>query len=109
MSYEMKLTLHIPLYSWNGELTPIDAESFKEKLIARFKVIGIDSFYFTSATGYYKGRGYNEALLTVFCEKDKAERVVEIFKQVYNENNHIMKQESFAYEMNGVLYVVELK
>ncbi len=103
------MILHIPHYKWDGKLISIDYLSFTKRIISRLAETGIEGGYRIAAKGYFKGRSYDEDLLTVYCTDDQAEKVVSIFRQVYNEANDIMQQECFAYEHNGKMYVVSLE
>ena len=107
MVYTNKLVLHIPHYAWeNEQLIKINYEHFKQKLYNDLMQAGVDSWYTTAAKGFYKGRGYDEELLTVFCDENVL-TIVDIFVQSYIDAKY-MRQEAFAYECNGVLIVVDL-
>ncbi len=109
MEYSEKLTLHIPHYKWDGKLIPIDYLYFTQKIIGRLAEIGIDGCYSVAVTGYYKGRSYDEDLLTVYCKNDQVDKAVNIFRQSYGDTNDTMQQECFAYEYNDKMYVVGLE
>ena len=107
--YRVKLVLHIPHYAWeNDQLVKIDYTYFKEYLYKQFEEIGLMSWYSTDARGYYKGREFAEELLTVFCHKEIRDVVIDVFRRTYFELRAVMRQEAFAYECSGVLYVVAL-
>ncbi len=103
-----KFTVHIPHYRWNGKPEPIDYQAFIRQLAEGLESLGIDSFYTTPATGYYKGRSYDETLLTLFCTADVADAVAGVIENLFRTNNHLLQQEAFAFERNGVLWVGEL-
>lgn len=107
--FETKLVLHIPHYAWiNDEITKINYHLFKELLTRHLAMKNILAWNISLSTGCYKGRDYEQELLTVFCHADVAKDIIAIFYDVYNANNNIMHQESFAYEYNSKLIVVNL-
>lgn len=71
MQYNTKLVLHIPCMAWDNGLVEIDYKAFKNILLERLAEVGADSLYSIPAEGTYKGRVYDEILLTVFCEEQK--------------------------------------
>lgn len=106
---DTKLVLHIPHFAWeDGTLVPIDHLLFNRKLYAVLQEIGVDSWYVTKAQGFYKGRDYEEELLTVFCHGKDADAIADRFCMGFLENRDLMQQEAFAYERNGQLVIVEL-
>ncbi len=102
-----KLTVHIPRYHWTGGLEPIDYPAFIRQLAEGLESLGIDSFYTTPATGYYKGRSYDETLLTLFCKTDVDNAVAGVIENLFRTNNHLLQQEAYAFERNSVLWVGE--
>ncbi len=109
MEYSEKLTLHIPHFRWDGSLIPVDYLSFMRDVVSRLEGAGIEGCYAVTATGYYKGRSYEEDLLSVCCAREQADTVVSIFTQAYVAGNTVMRQESFAYEQGGRMFVVSLQ
>lgn len=105
--YRTKLVLHIPHYAWeNEQLVEIDHARFKEYLYEQLTGMGLISWYSTDARGYYKGREFAEELLTIFCDESVKDEVTEVFCRTYFALREVMRQEAFAYECDGVLYVV---
>jgi hypothetical protein len=105
--YTSKLVFHIPHYAWENEsLVEVDYKSFKKNFCGRLLDEGFTSWCTTSARGYYKGREAEEELLTLFCN-DNAEAAISAFKTAVSESKSILRQEEYAYEHNGVLYVGE--
>ena len=108
--YKEKLVLHIPHYAWeNEQLVKIDYASFKEYLYEQLKEIGLISWYSADARGYYKGREYDEELLTVFCDEPMRDTIIEVFERTYFDLRDLMRQEAFAYECDGTLHVTDLQ
>ena len=108
-AYQTKLVLHIPHYAWENErLVKIDHASFKAYIGEQLTKVGIISWYTTMACGYYKGREFDEELLTVFCDESMKDDITEIFKHAYFDMRALMRQEAFAYECNGTLCITEL-
>ncbi len=94
-----KLVLHIPHYAWNGTaLEPLDVAAFIAGL-------HLTAYYTQTVTGHYHGRQYPETLLTLFCSD--AAGVISSFTQAFRAG--AMRQEAFAYERGGQMYVVDLK
>lgn len=108
MEYNAKLVFHIPCKAWDNGLTDIDYKAFKQILLNDLAAIGLTNSYTVSAAAYYKGREYEELLLTVFCENQYKDKAAETFRQAFRRHNDIMRQEAFAYECNGNLTVEEL-
>jgi len=107
--FSNKLVLHIPDAAWiDNKLENIDSEIFLETICKKLMGIDVNSWYVTSVTGYYKGRKFDEKLLTVFCGTTVEYAIIDIFEETYKELNDVMHQESFAYELNGILCIVDL-
>ncbi len=106
MEYGHKVSLHVPHYAWDGRLKPINYKWFKYELVGALSDIGIDSCFSVAADGYYKGRGFEEEIITVFC--NNAEEVVKVMTETFKACNRVLHQEAFAYELDGRLYVVSL-
>lgn len=109
-AYSIKLTLHIPHFAWeDGVLVEIDHYGFCEALAARLNAAGITDWYEIYASGRYKGRRYDQELWTLFfCEQELYDTAVDLFEKIFREWNDVMQQESFAYEQNGTLFVIDL-
>lgn len=105
--YEIKLTLHIPHFSWeNDALVKIDHESFCEVLAMRFNDAGITDWYEIDSHGRYKGRRYDQELWKFyFCKQEQCDFAVRLFLKVFQEWNTVLCQEAAAYECNGKLFV----
>lgn len=108
MDYNAKLTFHIPCAAWSNGLIEINYKAFKQYLLEGLAAIGLTSLYSVQAKGYYKGREYDEILLTVFCKEQDCDAAAEVFRQTFRVHNDLMRQEAFAYECNGVLVVENL-
>lgn len=108
MEYSVKLVFHIPCKAWDNGLIDVDYNTFKQILLENLSAIGLVNSYTVSATGHYKGREYDELLLTVFCENQYKDKAIEIFRQAFHKHNDFMQQEAFAYEHNDTLTVEEL-
>lgn len=108
MEYKTKLVFHIPCAAWNNGLIAVNYNAFKQALIKAFAEIGLTSLYSVTVKGYYKGREYDEILLTVFSNLRGANAAVNAFRKCFEEHNDMMKQEAFAFERDGVLTVETL-
>lgn len=106
--YPNKFVFHIPCYAWeNGKLEPVNYGLFQMRFGEQLEKIGIDSWYTIRAEGQYHGRNYEEVLMCVFCSdalKDGAEMC---FRSVCKEYGHLLRQEAFAYEKCGELFVFD--
>lgn len=103
-----KIILHIPVHKFeNNKITEINMERYLNILIETLNNNGYTSFYKTSVTGYYKNRSFDELLITIFTTRDDTKAII-IFKEWFETNNNALKQESFAYEDNNILYIEEL-
>lgn len=107
-TYNQKLTLHIPHLAFTGgKLEEIDHEALKRRIFLHLRIYGVESWYTTPSTGYYKERVYPQDLLTVFCDDIAKDTIVDIFRRSFLETQ--LQQEAFAYECNGTLVVVPLR
>ncbi len=103
-----KLTLHIPHAACvNGQLIPVDYAEMENLLYTHFMDSGFPSWYSLEAAGFYKGRRFQETLVTIYCEETRAAEVQKIFKETCWTRKEDMKQESFGYEYNGKFYVID--
>ena len=66
------------------------------------------SYYKTMVEGSYKGRSFDELLITIFSSDNNRVSPAEIFTKWFKNNNHLLKQESFAYQENNSLKIIEL-
>lgn len=63
-----KYVLHIPCFKLiNGGYEPVDAVAVIDAFSKRLAEQGIDALYYEKAMGRYKGREYEQFLVTVFC------------------------------------------
>ena len=107
---DQKYVLHIPVHKYEDKkLTRTNIEEPLEKLIQQLHDNGYTSFYKTKVTGYYKNREFEEILFTIFTSSHSAnKKPSQIFSDWFNDNNHLLGQESFAYEENDSLVIKEL-
>lgn len=107
---EEKYVLHIPSYKYvEGQLKPIVSDRYIDKLIRELNDNGYHSFYRTEVKGYYKKRCFDEILITIFTSKENTNKKPStLFVEWFREYNHILKQESIAYEYNNSLHVIRL-
>jgi len=107
---EEKYVLHIPSYKYeDGQLKPIVSKVYVDNLISELNDGGFHSFYRTDVKGYYKKRCFDEILITIFTSKENTtENPSEIFTRWFREHNHVLKQESIAYELNNSLHIIKL-
>lgn len=102
-----KYVLHIPACKCvGGNLEPLDIGEILDGLYRELERNGIDSFYVTKVEGHYLSRAFDEVLVTVFAS---SAAVDEIFRQWFNQNNHILCQEAFSYEHANRMVVEKLK
>ena len=101
---DKKYVFHIPLYKYSdGKLIAIEMEGMMDDLIDE---LGFESLYMTKVKSLYKKRMYDEILVTVFTS-DEAPEV--IFENWFRNNNGVLCQEAFAYELDGKMVVKKLK
>jgi hypothetical protein len=109
IAFNNKLALHIPHFAWeDGKLIDIEYDRLKDRLSEKLCELGIDGWFSVPATGYYKGRAYEQEILTVFCNDQQKEAVIEAFRNSYFELKDVMRQEAFAYECNTRLSIILL-
>ena len=100
-----KISFHIPGFKYiEGKILNIYLDDFKAVLNKEFEKVGIEAFYALKAVGYYKGREYRQEIITVFFDK---EDVLGCFARTVYSMRDSLKQESYAYELNGTMYVYE--
>lgn len=106
---DQKYVLHLPVHKLENEkVTKININKVLDDLVTRLNKNQYHSFYITNVNGHYKSRSFDEILITIFTTKDKI-TPDKIFRKWFKENNHILKQESYAYEYNNTLYVENLE
>ena len=104
---DVKYVFHIPLYKFTQDrLSPLDGDEIITDLISKFSENGFDSLYMTEVKSCYRGRLYDEILVTLFTTGDRAPE--EIFEGWFWENNEILEQEEFAYEKGDRMIIEKL-
>lgn len=102
-----RAVLHIPQQAWDGErLVDLDLTGEKEELLAELTAAGVESLFQTEAVGYYKGRRYPESLLTIYGEAETT-AAASIFSAWNKRHRETLRQEAFAYELDGELFVYQ--
>jgi len=105
---ENKYVLHIPLSRFvNGEMEMLDIDNLLEELFRKLEENGIEGFYTTRTTGFYRSRRYPELLLTVYSNRTSIVEV--IFEEWFQTHNKVLCQEAFSYEANDRLHVIRLE
>lgn len=100
---DKKYVFHIPLYKYlDGELVPIEMDDILDELIS---LLGFKSLYLTKVKSVFKKRIYDEILLTIFTTDGFPE---EIFEKWFRQNNDVLCQEAFAYELDSKMIVKKL-
>ena len=109
MIYGIKLMFHIPHFAFvDGVLIGIDYTSFKEMLSERFVKIGVSSWYSSLVKGIYKGREYDEEILTVYCVDDIDTAIINEFITGVSMFHHELRQEYYAYEKDDILVTIKI-
>lgn len=109
-----KYIFHIPLYKYeNNELVKINITDILDDLINQLNQEGYDSLYIMKVKGYYKSRGFDELLLTIFISEEQLKRQNQdspeiVFKDWFKINNNILRQEALAYECNNKMFICEI-
>ena len=100
-----KISFHIPGFKYiEGKMLNIYLDDFKAALYSELEKVGIEAFYAEKAVGYYKGREYPQEIITVFFAN---EDVLGCFARTVYSMRESLKQEAYAYELNGTMYVYE--
>ena len=100
-----KISFHIPGFKYiEGKMLNIYLDDFKAVLNKELEKVGIEAFYAEKAVGYYKGREYSQEIITVFFNK---EDVLGCFVRTVYSMRDSLKQEAYAYELNGTMHVYE--
>ena len=109
MKLDKKYVFHIPLSKYvNGDVIPIETEAIIDDLIEDFNRKGYENLYLVKAKGYYKSRSYDEVLITIFTSKSSKDGHAapdEIFRNWFERNGNVLRQEALAYECNGKLFI----
>lgn len=102
---DKKYVFHVPLYKFeDGELVELPIDGLLDELI---RSLDQNSLYVTKVKSHYKSRCFDELLLTLFVEFGKNPEV--IFIEWFRKNNHILKQESLAYECGNSMHIHKLE
>lgn len=100
-----KISFHIPGFKYvDGKMLNIYIDDFKEALAKELACISVEAFFSEKAIGYYKGREYPQEIITVFYND---EDVLGCFIKVVFKMREALRQEAFAYELNGTMYVYD--
>ncbi|WP_295723686.1 hypothetical protein [uncultured Methanobrevibacter sp.] len=111
MKLESKYVLHIPESKFiDNELIPLKTDDLIKDLIEKLNINGYENLYLSKIKGYYKGRSFDETVITIFIDRKRKKSTLpdEIFIEWFKKNNHTLKQESFAYEVDNSLYIEKL-
>ena len=103
-----KYVLHIPEYKHENNQTAYikNIDEIIEKLTRKLEEKSY-SYYIIDAHAQYNGRKYTEKLINIYSQEKKT--IPKIFEEWFKSNNSYLKQESFAYEENGKLFIITLK
>ena len=105
LTLKNKVVVHIPHKAWeDGKFVEINYVQAREDLIQKLTNSGVGGFYVVECTGYYKNRSYKEDLLTFFYNRKNNEQE-NIIKNWIEQNKTILKQECFAVEIDGKLFI----
>lgn len=106
-----KIVLHIPEKAWiNEELIDIPV---KKSIKSLMKMLSDYDFYSQRIKSHYKNKKYPETIITIFCNDGAddiiggTDDIINIFIKWFKDNNDILKQESYAYELNNSLYIID--
>ena len=100
-----KAVLHIPRQYWDGaQLRDLDLQKVLPALTELLETIGISGWHETEAYGHFKGRRYPELQITVFDTDPMA--VEQVFRQWIEDAHPQLRQEAYAWEMDGKLVLV---
>lgn len=107
---DKKYVFHIPFFKYENEkLVPLDIENIVDDFLKQLNENGYDSLYMKNVKAMYKSRCFDELLIILFVSSlENRESPINIFKQWFNRNNKLLKQESFSYEYGNVMFVEKL-
>lgn len=114
LELDKKYVFHVPLYKYeNKELVSIEIKDILDDLVNQLNQKGYDSLYIMKVKGYYKSRGFDELLLTIFISEEQLKRQNQdspeiVFKNWFKINNNILRQEALAYECNNKMFICEI-
>ena len=104
MILDEKYVLHIPLAKFeDGKISAVNIDGILDELIESLNSRDVNSYYILHADGFYKSRKFPQLLLKVFAPSDVD--IGEIFACWFLKNNHVLCQETFAYEKSGKMIV----
>lgn len=107
MKLDTKYVFHIPLCKHeDGQLTPLEIDDVICELFDEFRKNGFNGMYLGKVKSIYRGRAYDELLVTLFTIEDKSPE--EIFERWFVKNNEMLKQDEFAYEKANTMTIVRL-
>lgn len=107
-TYANQIAFHIPHYAWADEkLVPIDYKMFKKAILDSLAEHRVNGAYSSPATGYYKGREYEEEILTVYTDASVMADIISSFGNLCDQFKAEMMQEQFAVEVNGELLLYD--
>lgn len=110
MKLNHKFSFHVPNVAYvDGAFLSIPYDKFEKILGSKLLSIGIDGWHIIPATGYYKGRSYPQDILTIFSSYEQQTEVIKAFRTTVTEMHEVMMQESYAYEHDGVLSIMEIE
>jgi len=110
-----KYVFHIPLYKYeDNKLIRLDIDGILANLMEQLNNEGYESLYITEVKSYFKSRSFDELLVTLFISQkrvsdNKQELPDKVFKRWFKQNNHILRQEAFAYEHNNSMIIESLR
>lgn len=110
-----KYVFHIPLYKYaDNKLIKLNIDDIVANLADQLNKEGYESLYITKVKSHYKSRSFDEILITIFISQkrvsdNKQELPDKIFKKWFKQNNHILQQESYAYEHNNSMIIESLE
>lgn len=107
-SFDHKLSFHIPHVAFiDGRFIDVPYDEFEDAFGMKLVEAGIDAWHITASVGIYKGRKYEQDILSVFCEADDKANVINAFIATIKAHHIMMRQEAYAYEHNGRLQLIE--
>lgn len=107
-TYANRIAFHIPHYAWvEDKLVSIDYETFKKAVLEFLTEHKVNGAYSFPATGYYKGRKYDEEILTVYTDTSVMAEVTSSYGNLCDQFKAEMMQEAFAVEVNGQMLIYD--
>ena len=107
-TYANRIAFHIPHYAFVEEkLMPIDYKAFRKSILDSLAEHRVNGAYCTVATGYYKGREYEEEILTVYTDASVMAYIISGFGNLCDQFKAEMMQDQFAVEVNGEMLIYD--